>query len=151
MYKPKTMMGMYRAQSAAGVGFSLDLSHRELEVTFQILYESARLPAKHRVAGDILQDYKFVVSLAQPLTAHEMVSGHQRALVISTDDPPNFFRKFNEAETHNIESMKWSVRDAWFRQTDITHGQKRLKYKPISLKKDDPIIDIGNSMFFILG
>ncbi|MCJ1473449.1 hypothetical protein MMC13_002100 [Lambiella insularis] len=151
MHEPATMMGMYRVVSTASstVNFRLNLLHREIEVSFEIIFDPRALTrnglgrheqdAKHVR----IQHYKFVIPLAQAVVIHQVTSGQKSALLMSLETPPNFYRKYPEAGTHTEGATYWSRRQSFFRQTDIMFDPRKLKEAPVALKKVKPTIDIG--------
>jgi len=152
MYEQTTMMGMYRAATTASnvVMFRLNLLHREIEVTFQITFRDQKAQGSKPEGSDPktarsvrIQDYVFVIPLAQATVIHQMVSGHQSALLLSLETPPNFYRKYDGMHSHQPGAMFWNRRNALFRQTDIMYDPRKLKDAPLTLKKTRPTIDIG--------
>jgi len=152
LYEPTTMMGMYRANTTASnvVMFRLNLLHREIEVTFQITFRDPKAQGSRVEGSDSrpgkpirIQDYVFVIPLAQATVIHQMESGQQSALLLSLETPPNFYRKYDGMYTHQPGATYWNRRNALFRQTDIIYDPRKLKDAPLTLKKTRPTIDIG--------
>lgn len=153
MYEPSTMMGMYRVHptSSTAVTFRQNMVRREIEVTFQLILSpssnvfrqeiSAPLEASKKSAR--IHDYSFVIPLAQPLIFHQLESGPKSVILISMETPPNFYRKFDPADTHQPGATFWTSREALFRQTDIVYDPRKLRAAPLTLKKTKPIVDIG--------
>lgn len=146
------MMGMYRAATTASnvVMFRLNLLHREIEVTFQIIFRDPKSQGGKPEESDLrsarsirIQDYVFVIPLAQATVIHQIESDHQSALLLSLETPPNFYRKYDGLYTHQAEATYWNRRNALFRQTDIIYDPRKLKDAPLTLKKTRPTIDIG--------
>lgn len=151
MHEPTTLMGMYRVVSStsSGVNFRLNLLHREIEVSFDIVFDP-RAPTRTGLGRHQLdernartQHYKFVIPLAQAVIIHQIVSEQSSALLLSLETPPNFYRRYPEAGTHQVGAMYWSRRHSLFRQTDIMSDPRKLRDAPVALKKLKPIIDIG--------
>ena len=154
MCGPETMMGMYRTttSSANAVTFCLNLLHREIEVSFDVVFKAPQAKAKDgtgssRASGKYsrFQKYIFVIPLAQAGHLHQVVANGKSALLLSLDTPPNFYRKYDESETHQPGAIFWNRRNALFRQTDISYDPKKLKVAPLTLKKSKAVIDIGTS------
>ena len=152
MYEQTTMMGMYRAATTASnvVMFRLNLLHREIEVTFQITFRDPKGQGSKPGGSDPrtakpmrIQDYVFVIPLAQATVIYQIVSGQQSALLLSLETPPSFYRKYDGIHTHQSGATFWNRRNALFRQTDIIYDPRKLKDAPLTLKKTRPTIDIG--------
>ncbi|MCJ1355792.1 MAG: hypothetical protein MMC33_005784 [Icmadophila ericetorum] len=160
MYAPEIMMAMYRVLPGprSAVSFRVNLHHKEIDVSFQINIEDPRVRAwkqsqknaenptpipLHYGKLDRIENICFKIPFAQPLAVHEISKGKQTILLISMETPPNFYRKYGEAHTHDQDSNFWSHMHAWFRQTDLLYDPKKLKIAPLALKKSGSIIDIG--------
>lgn len=156
MYDAKTMMGMYRVapNPQFGLTFRLNMLRREIEVQFQLHIQDGRtrLLASSPQARSSAKYGKynrtdlcrFRIPFAQLQTVHETRTeeGHN-VLVIPMDNPPNFYRKVNELDTHEDTATYWNMNDSWYRQTDIVYAPHHLKSASLTLKKSRPIIDIG--------
>ena len=147
-------MGMYRTTTSSSnpVTFCLNLLHREIEVSFDIVFQDPTVKAKdgsesNRTSGKYVrtQKYIFVIPLAQAGQLHQIMTDGRYVLLLSLDTPPNFYRKYNESDTHQPGATFWNRRNSLFRQTDILYDPRKLKAAPLTLKKLKPIIDIGRS------
>ena len=145
-------MGMYRTatSSSSPVTFCLNLLHREIEVSFDIVFQDPTVQAKNgpgpnRTSGKYTrtEKYIFVIPLAQAGQFHQIVTDEKSVLLFSLDTPPNFYRKYNGSDTHQPGATFWNRRNALFRQTDILYDPRKLKTAPLTLKKSKPTIDIG--------
>ena len=67
-------------------------------------------------------------------------------LVITVDTPPRFFRKHPDALSHRQGASKWTPKESWWRQTDISYDPSKLREMPTSLKKEASPINIGESV-----
>ena len=133
-------MGMYRTRptKSTGIRFQQDMTHREIEVSFPIVVPDPKPGNPSR-----MEDYCFVIPLAQPVAMHQIETGRRCVLLVSLEGPPNFYRKYDEGKTHQEEATSWNRREALFRQTDIMFDPRILRTAPVTLKKSKPIIDIG--------
>lgn len=61
------------------------------------------------------------------------------------NSPPIYQRRIRNTETTFIEEMSWRESDTWFRQAQIVHNLQGLATLPASLRRQNPIIDIGES------
>ena len=152
MYEPATMMAMYRVQPSAQsqIIFRQSMLHREIDISFQLDIRESRLdspvsPKAFTGTGkrDRIETLRFRIPFAQPFIVHEVGTSAQPVLLISTECPPRFYRKFDEAATHEMGANYWTHQDAWFRQTDILYDTRKLRDAALTLKKSRPIIDIG--------
>ncbi|KAI9368815.1 RNA dependent RNA polymerase-domain-containing protein [Aspergillus egyptiacus] len=57
--------------------------------------------------------------------------------------PPIYHRRISNIESTFIEETSWRETDTWFRQTQIAHNPQELASLPVSLRRQNPIIDIG--------
>ncbi|KAL8835144.1 MAG: hypothetical protein Q9170_003449 [Blastenia crenularia] len=135
MYDPQTMMTMHTVNSSerAGIRFKQSMLYRETVVDFGI-----------NVNGQA-ESFRFSIPFAHLETIYQADAGNDDKveLVVSLPTPPRFYRKLDEKDTHEAKARYWSEKDAWYRQTDITHFPADLKTSPVALKKPRPIIDIG--------
>ena len=136
MFQPTTMMGMYRTTSgpSSPLTFRLNLLRREIEVKFNAAV--GKKPVRD-------QKYMFTVPLPQASVIYQVSSGKNSGLLLSLETPPNFYRIYDEADTHREGDTYWTRRNALFRQTDIVPDTKKLRTVSLTLKKTKPIIDIG--------
>ena len=70
-------------------------------------------------------------------------------LLISLENPPAFYKQMEPLSSHDNKSRSWGGNDAWYRQTDIAYDPNYLKKSPLALKKQRPLIDLGNYAFFL--
>ncbi|KAJ0422162.1 RNA dependent RNA polymerase-domain-containing protein [Aspergillus carlsbadensis] len=57
--------------------------------------------------------------------------------------PPHYHRRINNIESTFIEETSWRESDTWFRQAHIVHNPQEHATLPVSLRKQNPVIDIG--------
>lgn len=164
MYDPKTMMRMYRADQPprTDIQFRQNLCHGEVVIQFQISIRDARVPrpGSSNISPipdlgkfDRKETIRFSVKYPQLQVIHKVRDSPDKfGLVISLETPPKFFRKWDEVNTHEENSKYWKEFDAWYRQTDIVYNPAVLKNAPLTIKKSEPIIDIGElgSTHFVL-
>ncbi|KAH0562963.1 hypothetical protein GP486_002476 [Trichoglossum hirsutum] len=160
MFDVSTMMGMFcaTARRDADISFELNLLRRVIDIQFQVEFTSSKvsgistIPPTDQSAEEPPVDsrnrterYRFRIPFAQLQLVHEVqIDEKARALVISLDTPPNFYRKAHQIElSHEEGSRYWVEWDCWFRQTDIVYDHRSLAKAPIALKKAMPMIDIG--------
>ena len=146
-----TMMGMYRVHSApqAEIHFRQNMRYQELAVEFNIKIQDPR-PVENSKNGSLHGKYnrnetlRFIIPFSQ-LQVIRRVQNEKDKIVffISLETPPRYFRKWNEANTHEKGANYWNQSDAWYRQTDIVYNPNILKSLSLTLKKPMPIIDIG--------
>ena len=143
MFDASTMMAMFRLirQRQMGISLELNLLRKIIDVQFQL---DISLPTeKQRI-----ERYRFRIPLAQLSRVRTVQDERSCALIISLDNPPNFYRRMHRVEaSHEEDPRYWTEWDCWFRQTDIVHDPRSLMLAPLALKKDKPIIDIGTTSF----
>ena len=133
MYEESTMMGMYQVSATprTEITFRHSMLHREINVDFFITQRET-------------EHYRFNMPFQHLHLIQELiVSDKKKAILISLAGPPRFDRKGDESETFDDKGKYWSEREAWYRQTEIVHDRKAMRYLPLTLKKVKPIIDIG--------
>jgi RNA-dependent RNA polymerase len=62
--------------------------------------------------------------------------------------PPHYHRRINNIESTFIEETSWRESDTWFRQAHIVHNPQEHATLPVSLRKQNPVIDIGKADSF---
>lgn len=142
-----TMMSMYRVHSAAQaeIHFRQNMRYQELAVEFIIKIQDPR-PLESSLHGKYnrQETLRFNVPFSQLQVIHRVQNEKNKiVLLVSLETPPRYFRKWNEANTHEKGASYWNQNDAWYRQTDIVYNPNILKSLPLTLKKTVPIIDIG--------
>ncbi|KAL8661349.1 MAG: hypothetical protein Q9202_005651 [Teloschistes flavicans] len=138
MCEPQTMMIMHSIHDSEsrGLRFKLNMLHRETVVDF------------HLDTEDRIERFRFTIPFAHLDTIYRVNASDSNKveLLVSVPTPPRFFRKLDEKDTHDSKARYWAERDAWYRQTDITHAPAMLRSSPVALKKQSPIIDIGKRL-----
>jgi RNA-dependent RNA polymerase len=151
MFDEKTMTRMYTAIPQAGIAnlFELNLLRRHIHIQFpvntvrdsgpKVAHDKSASPPKRAAR------YCFRIPLEQLQRVHEIqIDQVTKALLISLETPPNFFRKADDIQqTHDEGSVYWTEWDTWLRQTDIVDKPENLRSATVTLKKVRPIIDIG--------
>lgn len=151
MYDRTEMMSMYRAVPTphTEIKFRQNMHRRELAIEFQI---NIRDPRTNRSQAPVpqlgkynrMETIRFCIPFSQLQVIHKVQDDQNKiGLVISMETPPRFFRKLDEINTHEEKSRYWTANDAWYRQTDIVYNPSNLKTSALTLKKTQPIIDIG--------
>ena len=151
MYGQTAMMGMYRAVPTpqTEIQFRQNLHHREVVVEFQIHIRDPRPTGSQAQTAQLgkynrTETIRFSIPFSQLQVIHRVRDDQNKiTLLVSMDTPPRFFRKGEEVNTHDENGRYWTQNDAWYRQTDIVYARSHLKLSPLTLKKTQPIIDIG--------
>ncbi|KAI9703299.1 MAG: hypothetical protein M1836_007865 [Candelina mexicana] len=153
MVDPSSMMTMNKTNSNqdTATSFGLNLLRREIDVQFQLTMTDPRhkeTPAKEYPdlgKFDRKETFRFRLPFAQLNKIYELEVGREkRVLFITLENPPNFYRRTRYVEnTHEASSTYWVEWDSWYRQTDVVYDPTQLKFRPLTLKKTKPIIDIG--------
>ena len=130
--------------------FCVDLGSRSIAVTFndRQLRDETHAPSQYT-------RYKFIIRFDQlksmkrvPLDAD---SNHS-ALIISMAHPPQFFCQpaTNVCSSHKDDSLSWSERNSWHRETNIGDA-KLLADKVVSLSKtEEAVLDMGHWLIYML-
>ncbi|OKL63034.1 hypothetical protein UA08_01933 [Talaromyces atroroseus] len=155
---PMAMLSMRRFKRSQNVYLRLhvDLRNRKLLVFFPVALHTTQKESSNQT---IYSHFRLKVPFAQLTTLYQNRDDSTQSLshMIHFDSPPIYDRHL-----HNVESTfdsldaenSWREMDCWYRQTDIVHryaaaGQDdRVRQAasdrlPISLRKRNPIIDIG--------
>ena len=150
MINPVTMMRMHTVTSTSKsrVQFRQSMLHREITVEFEIDIQDPRLQQGDAIgpAGKYnrVDRFRFRLPFSQLSKINRVgSSGSKLILLISLEAPPKFFKELEAVLTHDDSARHWHNNDAWYRQTDIVYAPAQLKKSPLTLKKTNPIIDIG--------
>ena len=90
--------------------------------------------------------FKLQMSHTQDIKVYEVVRRDLPstvALIICVDTPPLFFCKRPEGQSHVSGATRWSTREAWWRQTEISSDPTKNRGLPTSLKNETSQINIG--------
>ena len=145
------MMSMYRTVPTpqTEIQFRQNMLRRELVIEFQINISDPRIartqaPTPRLGKYNRTETLRFCIPFSQLQVVHKVKDDQIKVgLLISIETPPRFFRKLDGVNTHEDKSKLWTENDAWYRQTDIVYKPKLLKSSPLTLRKTQPIIDIG--------
>ena len=144
-------MSTVRTKDSHRIIFKLNLHRREVDVSFAIAARDVRKRGRESQDKDDLRvlDFRFTVPLDQLTTIYETVSSDRVTWTLSTAIPPKYFWKGDEARSFSsgpedpYAATSWSQRDAWYRRTELCYDRTSLRSSPLTLKKSNPIIDIG--------
>ena len=155
MYQPTAMMTMcmVRSKESHRIIFRLNLHRKELEVNFAIAARDVRKRGREGQTKDELKvlSFRYTIPLDQLATIYESTSSDRITWLLSIEIPPKFFWKGDEEQSFPADpenrhaAALWSQRDAWYRRTDICYDRSTLRSSPVTLRKYNPIIDIGES------
>ena len=142
----QTMMKMCTVHASrdrkAGVEFRQDMQHREITVEFEIHIQDPRAGLRKYERRETMQ-FRIPFSQLQNIRQYEE-KDKKLVLVVSLNNPPKFFKQLSPVDTHDDKAAKWGGNDAWYRQTDVVYAPNTLKKSPLSLRKIQPIIDLGS-------
>ncbi len=162
------MMVMRSVKSVVGArtAFELDLGRKQVDIRFDLhitdprgenINGSAAISARNALGDkpgrfNRTEKYRFRIPLEQLQQIAEVPEGGgTRHFVISLETPPNFYRKAAGPQlegSHDGYSLFWSEWSTWFRQTDILYDPRELRSASLSLRKVNPVIDIGKHHSF---
>ncbi|PQE27777.1 hypothetical protein CJF31_00010029 [Rutstroemia sp. NJR-2017a BVV2] len=154
MVYPDTYMPMYSltAINMEDISFTMNLPKGKIEAHFTVRFTDPRIQGDtgYQSSTEIgkynrTNLYMFSIPFGQ-LKVIEQVKDENDDLVllISLDSPPRFFRKRDDQKaSHQVGGLVWNEQDTWYRQTDMVYDPYPLEKVPISLCKEQPVIDIG--------
>lgn len=152
------MMSMYRTVPTpqTEIQFRQNMHRRELVIEFQLNIRDPRTTRSQTPIPQLgkynrTETIRFSIPFSQLQVIRKVKDDQNKiGLLVSMDTPPRFFRKLDEVNTHEEKSRYWTENDAWYRQTDIVYNPSHLKSSALTLKKTQPIIDIGKSTVKLL-
>lgn len=122
---------------------TVDLKRRQLLVFFQT-------PVQSTQGTSGLSHYRLKVPFAQLSTLYQGIESDNASDSVSHilrfESPPLYHRHLYHVESSfggRDSKNGWRSMDCWYRQTDIVHRNRHWSFLPISLRKRNPIIDIG--------
>jgi RNA-dependent RNA polymerase len=149
---PKTMLRLRRLERGRydNPKLVLDLRRKELLVLFQVVLDSSK---KTPEDVPIPSDFRIKVPFAQLPTFFETRNYSAKLLshIVSLKSPPLYHRHLHFLESSFVDDQgnyvgdlnSWREMECWYRQTDIVHRYAGWPKLPISLRKVNPIINIG--------
>lgn len=148
MRDSETMESMFKTVSAPQkeIVFRQQMRRAELVIEFHIEILDARPSTDDPKFGELNRSglFRFYIPFSQMHVIHRVSKHPERTtLVISMETPPRFYRERHDTIPQNEMGKRWTQSDAWFRQTDIVYDRNKLQALPLTLKKEQPIIDIG--------
>lgn len=135
---------------AAGLGeqafLVLDLKRRALFVHFQLAISNPK--QKPASTADLYQEYRLKIPFSQMTRIFQTRDSTSGCMSHSMflESPPLYNRRIKNVPSTFIDDNTWRDSDTWFRQTQIVHNPQAQATLPVSLRKLNPIIDIGKSM-----
>ncbi|KUL85278.1 hypothetical protein ZTR_07957 [Talaromyces verruculosus] len=145
MIGPNSMLLMRHLQKTPDEHprLTVDLKQRQLLVFFHTSIQST-----NRVSA--MTHYRLKVPFAQLSTLYQRIesddSSDSVSHILRFESPPLYHRHLYNVESSfsGLDSKNgWRSMDCWYRQTDIVHRHGNWGILPISLRKRNPIIDIG--------
>jgi RNA-dependent RNA polymerase len=118
----------------------LDLNRRELDIRCPLAVPSGPSQDTFEIAM-----FRFQVPLPKVSAIHiETSDSGEIAMILPLAGPPEFYRQTKDIQaTHKPRDSRWYERFSWFRQTDIVKDLVQLETNPVSLGKENTIVDIG--------
>lgn len=157
MVEEDRMMPMQtlRSQAQSELSLTVDLRRRKLEAQFTVYFRDPRSQGDDGFTCtgkigefDRIERYMFHIPFEQLKSIQRFnldPDGRNFSLLISLDSPPQFYRWRDDREVTKEGALSWTQWDSWFRQTDIVYDPFQLLNAAISLHKERPLVDIGNS------
>ena len=142
MLQPNEFMVMYTTNSETRVTWEVNFTKRKIGLTFTCLMDGGDSgPRSEKYMLEI--PFTLVEQLFVP--AEEDPDSSQRIFVISLPDPPKFYRELKDWTRSMKEKgqTRWITQDVWMRQTDIELDMHAREKRPVGLRHNKPIVDIG--------
>lgn len=121
----------------------LDLKRRALFVYFQLpIFNSKYKPTS---TADVYQEYCLKIpfpQLTRIFQTRDPVSGCASHLTF-LESPAIYHRRIKNIQSTFIDETSWRDSDTWYRQTQVVRNPQAQATLPISLRKQNPVIDIG--------
>ncbi|KAL2801788.1 RNA dependent RNA polymerase-domain-containing protein [Aspergillus granulosus] len=132
-----TMMPMRTVGSPANqqACVVLNLKRKDLLVYFRLPILSTKQSQEYRLKVSFSQLGKFFQ------TQDSSTGNISHYTFLSS--PPTYHRRINNIESTFLEETTWRESDVWFRQVHIVHNPQEHATLPVSLRRQDPVIDIG--------
>lgn len=150
LVQPTTVMQMKSLGSLGAEGdFSLtvDFSRRKVVIHFPFRFQDPLNP--ELVAFDC--QYRLDIRFKNITKFYRMGEDGQRAVMISLDCPPQFWRKKGDFErTHSAGRLTWGEQDVWARTVEISPNPDISRAVAASLDNDHQLIDLGRWITYCL-
>lgn len=128
------------------VVFSLNLARREVNVFFQLTRLNPK--AVGNEPRKLINNYRIGIPFVHFSYIFKFSDEEITSLSFTLDSPPSYHRMLQDMSlTFQENENTWRSQDAWFRQTDIVQAPHELAFIPVSLRKHNPLIDIGMRKF----
>lgn len=121
----------------------LDLKRKALFVYFQLpIFNSIYKPTS---SVDVYQEYCLKIPFSQLMKifqTRDLVSGCTSHFTF-LESPAIYHRRIKNIQSTFVDEASWRDGDTWYRQTHVVHNPQAQATLPISLRKQNPVIDIG--------
>lgn len=144
-FRPRRTVGQGPKENAFVV---LDLKSRTLFVRFRLAVSFPSKTAANE-PNELYQEYRLKIALVQLTEIHQTADPATGEVSHFTvlDSPPVYHRRISNVADTFIGDNHWRESDSWYRQTYIVHRPSDLVTLPISLKRGNALIDIGEYFF----
>lgn len=121
----------------------LDLKRRALFAYFQLAIFNPK--QKSATGTGLHHEYRLKIPFPQMTRIFQTRDSTSGCISQFTflDSPPLYHRRIKNIENTFIDGSAWRDSDTWFRQTHVVHNPQGQASLPASLRKLNPIIDIG--------
>jgi len=153
MLQPEEFIPMYKTKPGATISWDVNLWKKKIEMLFRLAIDrtDAEISGGVTVDADYDRIEKYMIEI--PFTqlhdilvpADEEENSSRRTFVLPLPDPPRVSRLLQDVSKSmkDPDLTRWSIYDAWMRQTDIEYDMRARQERPVSLRHKRPIIDIG--------
>jgi len=138
---------MYATDSESRITWEVNFTKRKIGITFTCLMSPENFdPRTEKFTLEI--PFTQVEQLFVP--AEEDPNSPQKIFVISLPDPPKFYRELKDWTKSMKEKgqTRWLTQDVWMRQTDIELDMPARLRRPMGLRHNKPIVDIGRLLSY---
>jgi hypothetical protein len=146
MLQPKEFMVMHATNPETPVTWEVNFNKRKIGITFTCLMcsENADLTTGLRTEKYMLE-IPFTQAEQLFVPAEEDPNSLQKIFMISPPDPPKFYRELKNWALSMEEKgqTRWITQDVWMRQTDIEFDMPARLKRPMGVRYNKPIVDIG--------
>lgn len=139
------------ATQVAPVKFMLNMRYEEVTIHFQLANPSPEQPAAGPRSRRRNDKFKFSIPFRHMHNIRSLTTDPRNLkLLLSLEIPPKFSRQLGSMPPELEKSRQWSERDSWFRQTDLVTDPAILKSMPLTLEKENVVIDLGRWTTYLI-
>lgn len=136
MYSESAMMVKYSSRMQ-DVELVVDLTKKAIEINFNIGVSQQSVVTE-------LGRYRLQLKIDNLRSVLVEASSEAEVFIFPLESPPELYRRASDVgSTHHENATAWSEWDALMRQTNVVLDRQGLTCRPLSLQREDAVIDIG--------